>query len=438
MCSIAGAPKRAHVEKMLQLMEHRAPDGSGVYDKDYAIGMGRLAIIDLRSDISLPFRDDGLVLSFNGEIYNYKELRKKLKNLGHKFETQTDTEVLLKAYKEWGLNCLDRLNGMFAFAIKDGDDIILARDIAGEKPLYYTTEPFKFASEAKALDFMCTELEPAHFLVYNLQNGITAHERYWELERIDIDPKTAEEQLEALLEDSIRLRTQSDVPYGLYYSGGVDSSLISTFHNFDNLFTYKDGDFSEEFKEVFPKILWHLDYPVKTFSPFGLWQLAGMARGEGIKVVLSGEGADELFGGYVRYLRTHFNHKASERYPSYSKMFQPSKSVNKYGIEEFNGNMRELLRMGDRMAAAWGIENRCPFLDKRIIEFAFSLPDHLKIKGLDTKVILRRILRRRMPTYRMEEKHGLYCSVNNWLGINNKFDKQGYERYQKKLWKGFL
>ena len=172
---------------------------------------------------------------------------------------------------------------------------------------------------------------------------------------------------------------------------------------------------------------------MKSFSAFGLWKLAEQAHDKGYKVVISGEGADELFGGYVRYVAPEFNRKAQIMFPSYTKMFQPAKSVNEYGMEEFNGNMRELLRMGDRMSSAWGIENRCPFLDRRIIEFAFSLPEEAKIDFLETKVLLRRILEKRNPSYRHIEKKGLYCSVNEWLGIKDKFSKDAYLNYQNEI-----
>lgn len=436
MCSIVGGADKKWVLGALEKMKHRAPDGTNVIDDGkFAMGAGRLAIIDLTSKNLFPYREGNLTLSFNGEIYNYVELRKELKAKGHVFTTQSDTEVLLKAYKEWGKKCLNKLNGMFAFAIYDGQMIFLARDIAGEKPLYYKEYPFRFASEAKALDFDCRELPPATYMIY--QNGKAYVRRYWRLELRDINPNTAEEELEWLLEDSIKLRTRSDVPYGLYYSGGIDSSLIATFHDFEHKFSYRDQDYQEEFLRVFPKILWHLDSPVKSFSPFGLWKLAEMASRE-VKVVISGEGADELFGGYVRYVQPEFNYQAQKAFPSYQTMFQSAKSVHDAGWEEFNGNMRELLRMGDRMASAFGIENRCPFLDKRIIEFAYSLPSNLKINGLETKVLLRRILERRNPNYKHIEKQGLYCSVNKWLGLNDKLNKDGYLKYQQSIWQKFL
>lgn len=442
MCSVAGAKNPDDVARMLQVMKHRSPDGiNQIYDGKFCVGMGRLSIIDLVSSNLFPYKEDNLVLSFNGEIFNYVELREELKKRGHVFRTNSDTEVLLKCWKEWNTNCLQKLNGMFAFAIYDGTTITLARDIAGEKPLYFRRKNFTFASEAKALQWDCEELPPAHIATFNTDTKEFVLRRYWTFHKIEI-PHTdgeAETMLEKLLEDAVRIRTRSDVPYALYYSGGIDSSLISTFHNFKKQLTYKDADYQNQFLQDFEKIVWHLDYPVKSFSAFALWQLAKEARQNGIRVVISGEGADELFGGYVRYVQPHFNHRAQQLYPSYTHMFQPARDVHTSGWEEFNGNMQELLRMGDRMASAWGIENRCPFLDKRIIEFAFSLPHHLKIHGLDTKIILNRILKKRMPDYKDIEKAGLYVSVNAWLGVpQERYGKATYVKKQENIFRKVL
>lgn len=432
MCSVVGSATKEKVAEMLEIMKHRSPDGMKVVgDKKYHIGMGRLAIIDLKSPNLFPYEEDGFTLTFNGEIYNYIELRSQLINRGWKFKTSSDTEVLMKAWREWGVKMFDKLNGMFAFAIYDGKQIILARDIVGEKPLYYRKTPFAFASEAKALHHNCKEFPPAHYAIYDFKE--IKFFKYWEFYPREIDLRFVEEELDELLSDAIKLRVRSDVPYGLYFSGGIDSTLIGTYHDFEYLFTYFDGDYKEDFKEKFPKILYYLDYPVRSFSPYGLWRLAEEASKK-VKVVLSGEGADELFGGYVRYLRPQFNYEASKIFPSYKGLFQPAKNVNESGWDEFNGNLRELLRMGDRMTSAFGLENRCPFLDRRIIEFAFSLPHNLKIKGFDTKILLKRLLLKRFPFYKDNEKHGLFCSVNEWIGEKDKFDKKKYLNLQKSLW----
>lgn len=415
---------------MLSLMKHRAPDDEGIVENGIFLGMGRLAIIDLKSKGLCPIQSGDKTLVFNGELYNYIEIREELINKGHEFYTQSDSEVLLKSFEEWGEKCLDRFNFMGAFAISDGRRIFIARDIAGEKPLYFKRNPFKFASEAKALDFDCEEFPPASYGIYDIRKKSLDIRKWWSYPqggtyRGDFD--NAVRDIGELLADSVRLRTRSHVPYGLYFSSGIDSTLISTFHDFEHKFTYEDGD-EKEFKRIFPRILWHLDYPVKTFTPYGLWKLAEEASKK-VKVVLSGEGADELFGGYVRYVPNEFNRLARIEFPSYQKLF-PYRDMME---EEFNGNMRELLRMGDRMASAFGLENRCPFLDRRIIEFAISLPIEWKIKGMETKVILRELLKKRKPDYKFEEKKGLYVKVNEWLGEKDPFNKETYINYQNEI-----
>lgn len=438
MCSVAGAKNPDDVTEMLRTMKHRSPDGiNQIDDGNFCIGMGRLAIIDLVSSNLFPFVEGNITLSFNGEIFNYVELREELQKRGHVFRTASDTEVLLKSWKEWGPDALQKLNGMFAFALYDGRTITLTRDIAGEKPLYFRRKDFAFASEAKALRWDCEELPPAHVATYNLASGEFSLKRYWTFRSVELptNDDDIQNRLEELLADAIRIRTRSDVPYALYYSEGIDSTLIATFHDFVKKLTYHDGDYKEQFLKDFEKIVWHLDYPVKSFSAFALWWLAKEANENGIRVILSGEGADELFGGYVRYVQPHFNYLAHQTYVSYKPMFQPAHSVHESGWDEFNGNMQELLRMGDRMASAWGVENRCPFLDKRIIEFAFSLPHHLKIQGLQTKVILQRILKKRMPQYNNIEKTGLFASVNTWLGVpHEQFGKETYLQKQRDIW----
>ena len=436
MCSIAGSHDEKEVWRMLEIQQHRSPDGMNVRSGDFCIGMGRLAIIDTEND-EFPMTRDGLTLTFNGEIYNYMDLRRELERIGHTFTTNTDTEVLLRAYHEWGEGCLDRLNGMFAFAVLHPDgSVFAARDIAGEKPFYFTTEPFRFASEAKALGFDCRELPRAHKLWH--QGGHTIVNEWFTPQRVYVPPKLGDavNALSVLLEDSVRLRTRSDVPYGIYLSDGIDSTLLSTYHWFSDTFTYRDDKHDgARFRDLLPRIVWHLDYPVHSFSAYGLWTLAEQARDTGVKVVISGEGADELFGGYVRYVKNEFNRKAASQFPSYKRLFPHEHDIL---LDEFNGNMQELLRMSDRMASAHGVENRCPYLDRRIIEFAWSLPMEWKIDGMTTKVILRELLARRLPSYEVGEKHGLYCSVNEWLGEKDPLDKKEYLSLQNALWKKFL
>src|SRR3990167_4505294 len=224
MCAIAGSAKEETVQKMLDMMKHRSPNGSKTKQFDsYAIGMGRLAIVDLKSPGLCLYEAGGCAVAFNGEIYNYLELKAELKKLGHDFYTRSDIEVLFRAWRQWGPKCFEKFNGMFAVAITDGKQILLGRDIRSEKPLYYrqTPEGFSFASEAKALDFECKEFPPAHYGVYDIGERVFSLTRYWQFSPRAINIATADEELEDLLADSIRLRTRGNMPYGLYFSGGV-------------------------------------------------------------------------------------------------------------------------------------------------------------------------------------------------------------------------
>lgn len=500
MCSIAGATGTTGIgtENMILTMKHRSPDEMGFFrDEHIHLGMGRLKILDLISPGLCPYQEDNFVLCFNGEIYNYIELQRDLRDLGWQFRTSSDTEVLMKAWRAWGLRMFDKLNGMFAFALYDKREkkLLLARDIAGEKPLYFYAKgrQFAFASEAKALSAVIElqyepnsffeafqhchlstlwkdvrEVPPAHYLIYDLQNCRLNSRPYWDFQPKAVDIGNAQEELEALLIDAVRLRTRSDVPYGLYFSGGIDSSLISCLHDFQNKFYFDDQeDRKDDFFEKIRSITWHLDFPVGSLSSYPLWKLAEWAS-QKVKVVLSGEGADELFGGYVRYLPIAREWELRKRYPSYgylldryfptpldgfAKITARSANVdliksflrphfekfgdpiNAMGYADFKLIMPSLLQMGDRMASAFGIENRCPFLDRRIIEFAFSLPPEMKIKGFEQKVLLRRILEKRGVVEPLtREKKGLTIVFNRWFGGTD-WDRSRYFQLLKDRWK---
>ncbi len=281
MCGISGLVNtrsdrpvgRECLERMNDALRHRGPDDAGVWvSPDGRIGLAhrRLSIIDLSERGHQPMSDPGgqLWITFNGEIYNYRDLRKELEARGHSFRSESDTEVILEAYRAWGTECLVRLNGMFAFALYDSCErhLFMARDRAGEKPLYYASDhgEIRFASELKglmadptlprhidpgaldcylAMGFVPGEhcmlqgvkkLPPAHALVFDLKNGQARLWRYWQLPELDATAKTGltDEaallgELEALLEDSVRRQLVADVPVGVLLSGGVDSSLMT-------------------------------------------------------------------------------------------------------------------------------------------------------------------------------------------------------------------
>lgn len=496
MCSIAGTTNSG-IKEMIGLMRHRAPDDQGFVSEDgLNLGMGRLKIIDLTSPGLCPLREDEFTLCYNGEIYNYVELRQELKKRW-KFRTNSDTEVLLKAWKQWGLKMFDRLNGMYAFALYDAKKkkLLLARDIAGEKPLYYLARKglFAFASEAKALAkaFSLTprqdrffdafqhcrtttlwkdvlEVPPAHYLTYDLASGKTEVKPHWELKVRSINPKTAQEELESLLEDAVRIRTRADVPYGLYFSRGIDSTILSLLHDFHEKFYFDDEkSWEKDFFKTVDKMVYHLDFPVGSLSSYPLWKLAERASKK-VKVVLSGEGADEVFGGYVRYLPIAREWELRRSFPSYGYLFNRffpayldgfakitarnediefvreqirphfelfEDPINAMGYADFKLILPSLLQMGDRMAGAFGIENRCPFLDRRIIEFGFSLPPERKILGTEQKIMLRRILEKRGVTapLRMEKK-GLTIIFNEWFNRRD-WDRSHYFSLLNEKWR---
>ena len=329
MCSISGIINGdlKSLKKMIHAQVHRAPDDDGFYNvNNIFIGMGRLKIIDLKSENLCPYVDEDIVLSYNGEIYNYLELRKELEKYKWKFRTKSDTEVLAYAWKQWKFKMFDKLNGMFAFCIFDrkNNKIILSRDISGEKPLYYLKKnnKFYFSSEAKAIVAVANpqlvknkiydafqhclsktlwkdvyQLPAANYLVLDIKTLNFKTNEYWKFTQKKIDLKNPEEELEDLLKKSLDLRFRSDVDFGLYYSKGMDSSLLAALKNFKHKFYFNDqGDYKHNFLKNIKKIAYHLDFPVGSLSSYPLWKLAEKASKK-VKVVISGEGADELFGG---------------------------------------------------------------------------------------------------------------------------------------------
>ena len=374
MCGIAGrfnflsgAPVDAHVvRKMCDLLAHRGPDGDGVWT-DGAIGLGhrRLAIIVLSSAGRQPMStsDGALRITFNGEIYNHPELRQELSRRGHRFLTRTDTEVILAAYAEWGLECLGHLRGMFAFALWDAAQrtLFIARDRIGRKPLHYLLDRdgLAFASEPKAFladptfeprpnpeaisAYLTYEYVPsplsafegvhklpaAHYAL--LRDGRLTLQRYWKLSyaaKLRISEEDARVELLDKLRSAVRRRLISDVPLGAFLSGGIDSSIVvalmaaqasgpvKTFSigfnekEFDELpyarlIAERYGTDHYEFvvrpnaKEIFPRLVWHYNEPFADASAIPTYYLSQLARRH-ITVALNGDAGDENFAGYRR------------------------------------------------------------------------------------------------------------------------------------------
>ena len=371
ICGIArkdGAPVEAPaLARMAAALAHRGPDDEGIETLG-PVGLGhrRLSIIDLSPDGHQPMaNEDGSVrIVFNGEIYNFRELRAGLEARGHRFRSRSDTEVIVHLYEELGTDCLTRLRGMFALAIWDEPRrrLFLARDRVGKKPLYYADNParFLFGSEIKAIlaaggverrpDLQALHhyltyqyvpapwtafagircLPPAHFLL--LEEGRTRLERYWRLPylpKLQAPEAALEEELRARLREAVRLRLVSDVPLGAFLSGGVDSSAVVALmarESAEPVRTFSIGFREEEFDElafarlvaercgtrhtewvvepraleILPRLVWHFDQPFADPSAIPTWHVARLAR-EHVTVVLNGDGGDENFAGYGRY-----------------------------------------------------------------------------------------------------------------------------------------
>lgn len=378
MCGIAGVLEYADAEaadeqvvhEMLTAILHRGPDELGVHhEPGVALGTRRLSIIDPPGSHQPIANEDGrIVVAFNGELYNYRELRRRLIASGHAFKSDGDTEVLVHLYEEVGDRCVDELRGMFAFAIWDASRrrVLLARDRLGIKPLYWFDdgERLLFGSEIKALlrhpsldpslDFDALSafllhryvpapstmfsgvraLLPGHRLICDADGVRT--ERWWDLsfaKKVAADSEVeATERLRALLDDAVRSHMVSDVPYGAFLSGGVDSSTIAAFMSryldrpistFVAGYSGAGASMSElpyarlvadryetdhhevligadDFTRVAEKVVWHLDQPIADDACIPNYMVAEFAR-EHVKMVLTGEGGDELFGGYARY-----------------------------------------------------------------------------------------------------------------------------------------
>lgn len=521
---------------------HRGPNASGSVEIELpwctvSLGMSRLKIVDQR-DLAVPFQFDrlGVALAFNGEIYNWRELRRMLDG---PWETECDAEVVAAAWREWGLDAFGRMNGMWSMALVDriSGAVILSRDRAGQKPLFYAAQADRLyiASEAKALPIQleekaCADLEVFEYDVLedtplrgvkrllpgswiglrsidDLRDPLT--HTWWSMP--PAEPSEAHEsrltdELEALVLDAVRLRLIAEVPVALMVSGGLDSAVIQaaadrlglepkryciTFPEIDNISQAKlaaggrlvEGiSFGrEDMLATLPEVAYHLDTP-GTWSSVCLWYLCQAIAQADHRVLISGEGADELFGGYTRYRVLHWLHrmlKDPHLVPAYvptimhafgdptaaavrlldrggtpqslaraTELFETYRDLKRslpmqLARVEFYTTMQVLLRMADRMAAAWSLENRCPFMDYRILEFSTRVPDRLLINDRESKSILRELARRWKvhPAITEERaKRGLAIPWSSWhanmgSGSRGEWDRKGFAGLMLAAWR---
>ncbi|MBU2652439.1 MAG: asparagine synthase (glutamine-hydrolyzing) [Bacteroidetes bacterium] len=525
MCGIVGYLSRSEhtdpsvcLHEAVLMLKHRGPDDHGIWlDTQAGFGVSRLAIQDLSANGHQPFlsEDRRYVVAYNGEIYNFKSIREQLLKQGERFVSETDTEVLLKLYRQYGNRCLTKLNGMFAVAIYDTvkKKLFLARDRFGIKPLYLFYDPggIYFASEMKAfLPFvkklgLTWEIEdrclyeyalfryvsgadtlvrrvkrfkPGHWMEI-FHNGNITEQPFYDIRRIGWKPEcigqTSDENrwvecVRDRLKESIRLRMISDAPIGVALSGGVDSSLITALmrelHNGD-IRTYSivfnekrqagrcidESEFSSYvadrfgtrhrqivldpkfFTDTYPLAVWHNDEPINFPNSMGVYLFSKVAADE-VKVLIGGEGADEVFAGYDYFKRNRSLYTLKNRFARVSDIenlirfnsreldFRQDlidnsgfdSGVNReiyYSIHTYLQTVENRL---DKMSMAAGIEMRVPFLDHNVVEASLSLPDRLKLNGLTTKYIIKQLASRYLPEKQIARpKVGFSIPLNEWL-----------------------
>ncbi len=399
---------RPQLLNMSKNLRHRGPDWSGIYSDEKAIlAHERLAIVDPTSGKQpLLSEDQQLILAANGEIYNHQELRQQFEGT-YNFQTHSDCEVILALYKEKGTSFIDELNGIFAFAVYDvqKDSYFIARDHMGIIPLYMGWDKFGtfyVASELKALEGVCTKIElfpPGHYMTSEDQEPVRWYQRDWmEFESVK-DNETSIDELHDALAAAVRRQLMSDVPYGVLLSGGLDSSVTSALaklyaekrvesgdtqaawwpqlHSFSvglegspdlaaaRKVADKIGTVHHEIKftiqeglDAIKDVIYHLEtYDITTVrASTPMYLMARAIKAMGIKMVLSGEGADEIFGGYLYF------HKAPSAKDFHEETVRKLSKLHMYDCLRANKSL-----------AAWGIEGRVPFLDKEFMDVAMRI-----------------------------------------------------------------
>ena len=543
MCGICGIIRKGDnkdiIKKMNDRIMHRGPDGEGYYiDGDVAFGHRRLSIIDLSTgDQPIYNEDNSVVTVYNGEIYNYLELRSELESLGHEFKTKSDTEVLVHGYEEWHTDLPKHLRGMFAFAIydKNRNEIFLARDNFGIKPLYYANmcDSFMFASEIKSfldvpdfkkefneeiletyLEFSFVPTNETFFKgVYRLDAGCSLLYKDEDIKinkyfKLDFKEDTmsftdAVKNISDVMEDSVKRHLIADVEVGSFLSSGIDSSYIVSLAKPHKTYTvgYENKKYDEinyakdladklgikneskiikkdEYLDAIPKIMYHLDEPTSDPAAISLYFVAKLASRD-LKVVLSGEGADEFFGGYNYYreevdykfynkipygirhvigkvaglfpevrgfnflvrrgeklensyigvnrnfsekmarkvLRKNYELKAIDVTKDVYNEFKDYSNIDKMQAIDINfWLMKDILLKADRMTMASSIEGRVPFIDKEVFSVASKLPFDYKVTKENTKVALREAARKVIPTDAYKKKKlGFPVPIREWI-----------------------
>jgi asparagine synthase (glutamine-hydrolysing) len=534
MCGIAGIIGSNKIDDVVQKMQqacntlqHRGPNANNCYinsNENIALAHTRLSIIDLSPNANQPFKYLNYVAVYNGEIYNFKEIKTQLQQKQYKFTTQSDTEVLIAAYDYWGNECVNIFDGMFAFVIynQQTQSIFAARDAFGEKPFYYSLQnnQFIFSSEIASLFTLgapkqhnytewvnyinlghtsnCKNqtttfyknifhLPQGHFMDFKVENNLNIHPIQWfKIQHISVDYNNPEEQFKSIFEHAISKKLIADVPLATSLSGGVDSSCIVTainnvsqknnysfktftasFEGFDKDETYYSKSICKslgiqqilvqptvsDLMNDLPLLLKQQQEPTQSTSVFTQWMVYKTAAKHGIKVIIDGQGADEILGGYSKQmewflvflknenqqlfkelktklienqfinswekkhtlasllpllLQTIANSKnafvskhsscldAQFTNSNYSKsstqkpIVHNFKSLLNYHSTIFG--LPSLLRFADRNSMAFGVEVRLPFLSKEVASFLFNLPNELKVKNGFTKYILRNYL----------------------------------------------
>jgi len=544
------------IARMCRSIAHRGPDDEGWYvNGQVGLGNRRLRVIDLQTGHQPMANEDETIWTvFNGEIYNFLSLREELSARGHVFRTRSDTETIVHAYEEYGCRFLERLNGMFGLAIWDRNRrrLLLARDRLGIKPLYYyfDGEQLAFGSELKAIlqapgvdrsidlaalnNFLTFEyvpsprsifekvrkLEPGHYLIW--KDGQPVIHRYWKLPVRPRRRADAGEQLRELIRDAVRLRLISDVPLGAFLSGGIDSTIVvaqmadlmdepvKTFSIGFRESSYNELEYARaaavryktdhrqeiiepDALKLTQQLIAQCDEPFGDFSIFPTYLVSRMARRE-VTVALTGDGGDELFGGYDTYLAHRFDRRFYHWWPRFVKkglvgpladrmapreekkglvnifkrfiqgtrlpadlaharwmifltqaqrrrllspevMAQlsrqdpydfirrharaagPADEINRCGYVDVNSYLvDDILVKVDRMSMAVSLEARVPLLDHRLVEFAFSLNPDEKIRGFDTKHLLKRAMSDALPeAVRKRSKQGFSIPIKSWI-----------------------